>query len=93
VPGATVTEVTVELKNPPQVVFEEPAARRWATSSASARPEVAISISLISETRASVVSIRPGDRGGVLISACLVTLAGSMTPALTRSSNLPVWRR
>ena len=48
------------------------------------------SFSLISETRASVVSIRPAIGRGVLSSAVLVTLAGSMTPALTRSSTFSV---
>ncbi len=47
------------------------------------------SFSLISETMASVVSIRPAI-DAALSSAVLVTLAGSMTPAATRSSNLPV---
>ena len=52
-------------------------------------PPAFSSFSLISETMASVVSIRPAI-DDALISAVLVTLAGSMTPAATRSSNLPV---
>ena len=43
----------------------------------------------ISEIMASVVSIRPAMEAA-FCSAVRVTLVGSMTPALTRSSYLPV---
>ena len=49
----------------------------------------ASSFSLISETRASVMSIRPAIEEA-FSSAVFVTLAGSMTPAFTRSSISPV---
>jgi len=44
----------------------------------------------ISDTRASVVSISEAIEPA-FCNAVRVTLVGSMTPALTRSSNWPVW--
>src|SRR5271170_5475953 len=54
-----------------------------------AAPWLASFFSGISETIASVVSIRPAIEAAFW-SAVRVTFVGSMTPALTRSSNLSV---